>query len=93
MNFLDLFVVVGGISSTLTVIFLTFVVPFADHAFTITALKTLFVIKQSSLPNLFPKIKDDFTQRKRLKYDNGQNIEGFEEINFTIIDNLSLFFT
>ena len=60
MSFLDLFGVVGGIASTLTVIFLTFVAPFADHAFTITALKTLFVIKQSSLPNLFPKIKDDF---------------------------------
>ena len=46
MSFLDLFGVVGGIASTLTVIFLVIVAPFADHAFTIIALKTLFVVKQ-----------------------------------------------
>ncbi len=58
MSFLDLFGVVGGIASTLAVIFFTFVVPFADHIFTITAMKTLFIVKQSSLPNLFPENKN-----------------------------------
>ena len=71
MSFLDLFGVVGGIASTLTVIFFTFVVPFADHVFTITAMKTLFIVKQTRLPNLFPKIKNNLKQRKRLKYNNG----------------------
>ena len=45
MSFLDLFGVVGGIASTLAVIFYTVVVPFANHSFTIIALKTLFVLK------------------------------------------------
>lgn len=44
-NFLDLFSVLGGIASVLSVFFAILFIPFADHNFVLKAIESLYVCK------------------------------------------------
>jgi len=53
-NFLDFLGLVGGISSSISIIFVLTLDPIADHIFVIEAISTLYLVKQ----NLYEKVFD-----------------------------------
>ena len=52
-NFLDLCSVIGGVMSTLTIIFSSFLIPFADHSFVLKAISSLLILKKNKKAYLF----------------------------------------
>ena len=55
MNFLDLASILGGIISSMLIVFKLLIIPFIDHSFIILAISDLFLVKQTTFPSLFKK--------------------------------------
>ena len=55
MNFLDLASILGGIISSMLIVFKLLIIPFIDHSFIILAISDLFLVKQTTCPSLFKK--------------------------------------
>ena len=55
MTFLDLAGVLGGIISSMLIIFRLIVIPFIDHSFILLAISNLFLVKQTKFKYLFEK--------------------------------------
>jgi hypothetical protein len=55
MDFLDLASILGGIISSMLIVFRLLVIPFIDHSFIILAITDLFLVKQTTLTSLFEK--------------------------------------
>jgi hypothetical protein len=53
MDFLDLASILGGIISSMLIVFRLLVIPFIDHSFIILAISDLFLVKQTTLTSLF----------------------------------------
>ena len=55
MNFLDLASILGGIISSMLIVFKLLIIPFIDHSFIILAISDLFLVKQTRFTSLFKK--------------------------------------
>ena len=48
-----MFGAVGGIAATLSLVFGTFVNPFADHSFVLKAIQSLYKVRQTKIQKMF----------------------------------------